>query len=372
MQCNTTRPCPPDNQPLIWVVIGDKLGDNAQASRIAEALSLPYHIKRLRPLASFETGKPRFAASLDHFDPRRSDRLEPPWPDLVITIGRRHSMAALWIKQQSATTRVVLIGRPRRWLDRFDLIITLPQYSLPDMPNIQRLSLPLMRADSLAAKAAAEHWEARLNALPRPLIAVLIGGATRPFHFDSRTTRDLLQHCTTLQKRLGGSLFFSTSRRTSATVLETLKQRLPTGASLFEWRAGSHDNPYLTLLQLADYFVVSGDSVSMMIEVADVGKPLAIFPLPASSYSRLWQAVTRRLHAPPDGALGNRLFRALGRFLYRTGILGFSRDLTRIHDALIRGGFAVRCGEDFNTPPKTGLPDERQQVRDRILALLER
>jgi len=278
-------------------------------------------------------------------------------------------MAALWIKRQSPATRLVLIGRPRRWIDRFDLVVTLPQYSVPDLPNVMRLNLPLMRTDKAAVQTAGQAWEARLQNLPRPLIAVLVGSATRPFRFDGRVTQHLLQQCRDLQARLGGTLYFSTSRRTSASIVDTLKNNLPPGAQLFEWQADKRDNPYLALLELADYFVVTGDSVSMMIEVADCGKPLAIFALPTSRHSRIWQAITRRLHAAPGPVVVNGLFRALGRFLYRTGIVGFSRDLTRIHDVLVNGGFAVRCGEDFKTAPREGLPDERPPIRDRILTL---
>lgn len=371
MDNRTTTPLA-KNTPRIWLVIGEKIGDNAQVIMIADALGLPYEIKRLLPLPEFEKGKPHFRISLEHLDPARSDALVPPWPDLVITVGRRHSMAALWIKQQSPDTRLVLIGRPRRWIDRFDLVVTLPQYSVPDLPNVMRLSLPLMRTDKTAVQAAAQNWEARLQALPRPLIAVLIGSATRPFRFDGRTTEALLRQCRELQARNGGTLYFSTSRRTSAAIVETLKSDLPPGSQLFEWRADSPDNPYLALLQLADGFIVTGDSVSMMIEVADCGKPLAIFALPTGRISHIWQTITRRLHAAPAPGIANRLFRALGRLLYRTGIVGFSRDLTRIHDALMKGGFAVRCGEDFNTPPADGLPDERLPVRRRILSLLGR
>jgi mitochondrial fission protein ELM1 len=41
--------------------------------------------------------------------------LQPPWPDIVVTIGRRPSMVGLWVKAQSAgATRLVIVGRPRR------------------------------------------------------------------------------------------------------------------------------------------------------------------------------------------------------------------------------------------------------------------
>lgn len=355
--------------PRIWLLIGDKLGDNAQVKMIANSLGLAYTVKHLSPRQKYVLGKPRFKVSLEHLDPDNSDALSPPWPDLVITVGRRHAMAALWIKKQSPKTKIVLLGRPRRWIDRFDLIITLPQYRLPDLPHVMHLSLPLMRTDTAAISSSAKAWAPRLKLLPRPIIAVLIGSATRPFHFNAGVTNVLLRQCRKLQSRYGGSLYFSTSRRTSADIVDTLRAQLPEAAQIFEWRQGCTDNPYLALLEHADYFVVTGDSVSMMIEVADRGKPLAIFPLPASWQGLIWQSFTRRLHAQPDNSTCNRLFRWVGRVLYQSGLVGFTRDLTQIHNTLIEGGFAVRLGEAFNKPSRK-LPDELGSIRERILALL--
>ena len=231
------------------------------------------------------------------------------------------------------------------------------------------LSLPLMRTDTQAVSAAAENWKSRLDALPKPVIAVLIGSATRPFRFDAAVTDDLVAQCNKLQDRYGGSLYFSTSRRTSPQIIAALKTRLPEGAQLYQWHQNSTDNPYLALLELADYFVITGDSVSMMIEVADRQKPLAIFALPQFMQGRLWQAIMRRLHAAPVPGLANQLLHTLGQALYSAGIAGFARDLTQIHNTLIEGGFAVYLGEPFR-PPAHELPDELDRIRQRIVNLL--
>jgi uncharacterized protein len=353
----------------IWLVIGDKLGDNAQVTMIANSLGLPYTVKQLLPREKYVLGKPRFKVSLDHLDLDGSDRLSPPWPDLVITVGRRPSMAALWIKEQSPKTKLVLLGRPRRWIDRFDLVITLPQYRLPELSQVMRLSLPLMRTHTPSISSSARAWESRLRNLPRPIIAVLIGGATRPFRFDAAVAHELLAQCRKLQSTYGGSLYFSTSRRTSPDIVSSLRTQLPEGAQLYEWQQDSAKNPYLALLEHADYFVVTGDSVSMMIEVADRRKPLAIFQLPADWKGRIWQSFTHRLHSEPGNSITNRVFNTMGQLLYRTGLIGFARDLTQIHKTLIAGGFAVRLGEAFNKPVRA-LPDETGCIRARILALL--
>jgi mitochondrial fission protein ELM1 len=363
----TTRDKP---APRVWLVIGDKLGDNAQATRVADSLGVAYETRRLVPKPRYVMGKPRFRIGLEHLDMAASDPLQPPWPDLVITVGRRHSMAALWIKAQHPATRIVLLGRARRWLERFDLVVVPPQYRLPDLPNVMRLSLPLLRVDKDAVARESARWSERLAALAKPLIGVLVGGPTRPYRFDDKVAADLVQACIDVQKRYGGTLYISTSRRTPAAVVTALRRQLPEGALLHEWSARATDNPYLALLGLADYCVVTGDSVSMMIEVADCGKPLAIFELPRDLRGRLWQAVLLRLHAHDGQRSPGSLLQRLGRALYATGLTGFARDLGEIQRSLIAQGFAVRLGEPFGSAMQT-LPDELDAVRARVLRLLD-
>ncbi len=134
-------------------------------------------------------------------------------------------MAALWIHEQSGGyTQLVLLGRPRRWLDKFALVIAPPQYRLPDRPNVLPIDLPLMRRHPAAVAAAARTWQAQLTALPRPLIAVLVGGPTQPFRFDARVAAHLLAQSGRVVADTGGTLYLSTGRRTPPAVVEALYQ----------------------------------------------------------------------------------------------------------------------------------------------------
>ncbi len=355
-------------EPRVWLVIGDKLGDNAQATMIADSLGLPYVTKRLLPKQKYVLGKPRFRVSLDHLDLDHSDPLTPPWPDLVITAGRRHAMAALWIKAQNPATKIVLLGRPRRWIEKFDLVIALPQYQIPDLPNVMRLSLPLMRPNKDVIASEAELWRKNFENLKKPIIAVLVGGPTRPYRFDRKVATELISQCKKMQDRYGGTLYFSTSRRTPDKIVSALANDRPEGSVLHKWAKDAPENPYLALLKLADYFVVSGDSVSMMIEVADCGKPLAIFSLPGDRTGKLWQQILLRLHDNRGHGFCNSVYRRLGTWLYSTGIAGFGRDLEALKNILIKSGFAVVAGQPFIKPAQA-LPNELQIIRDRIRQL---
>ena len=346
----------------IWLLLGDKVGDNRQVERIAEALGEPFEIRRLVFGARWQQGKPPFLPALYHVDRDASDALAAPWPDLVLTIGRRPAMAALWVRRQSGNrTRLVLFGRPKRYFGDFDLIVTPAQYRMPEHGRVLRLGLPLIRLDEGRIEAEAGAWRARLADLPRPLTVLLVGGKTKPFDMDAGVARDLLARTLDSMPADGG-LFVSTSRRTPPAMVDVLREGLPEGAKLHAFEPGGGDNPYLALLGLGDRFVVTGDSVSMLTEIARLGRPLQIYPLPeAPSTGR---GLLRRIEQSPMLAGGLDVLR-------RWGLAGWPRDLTALHDLLVGEGRAVRIGDETTAAPASAPPeDELARVAERVRSVL--
>jgi hypothetical protein len=247
------------------------------------------------------------------------------------------------------------------------LVIAPPQFQLPSRPNVLRLDLPLMRVDEAAIAAAADAWRARLADLPRPLVALLVGGPTKPYVFDQAVARRLIAQCRQIAAAEGGTLYVTTSRRTPPAVVEALAAALPAGARLYRWDGGG-DNPYHALLGLADRFVVTGDSISMMVEVVRLGKPLAIFALPATGrWLRLRSGLGQRLAALGNAAGGP--LASIADALYRLRIAKYARDLSEIHRRLYARGLAVPLGEPFQ-PPRTRPSDDLAQAVERVRALV--
>jgi mitochondrial fission protein ELM1 len=355
-----------------WLVLGDKRGDNGQVEEIAQALPWPWERKRLQMREPYVIGKPKVAASLHHIDLARSDPLEPPWPDLIITIGRRPSMAALWIREQSGgRTKIVRVGKPSGPLGDYDLVIAGAEAQLPPVPNVMGITLPLMRIDEAAVAAAKVAWTERFADLPRPLIAVLVGGPTGPFAYNRTVTEGLLTLATEIIGD-GGTPYFTTSRRTPGNLVEALTAKLPEAARLFAWSPDAADNPYLALLGHADGFVVTGDSISMMVEVAKLRRPLAIFPLPAGplgALDQLRRSTIRRLFTPSDKAVANRLRQGIMTAAIRLGLISQTRDFRAFHRLLIDRGFAVPLGQGF-PEPHGQVDDDLPRVVARITALM--
>ena len=92
---------------------------------------------------------------------------------------------------------------------------------------------------------------------------------------------------------------------------------------------------------------------------------MAIFPLPVRTdpLTRARRQLAAALGS--DGALAG-----LGRLARTAGLMGFTRDLGRIHERLVSRGLAVWLGEPF-LPPGNAAADELSRVRDVVLRLLE-
>lgn len=354
--------------PSIWLLLGSRAGDRAQVEAlgraVGQALGWPCVPKRIVSNGLFRLPNLLLDSSLASIDRARSDRLTPPWPALVVAAGRRAVPAARWVRRQSGgRARLVHIGRPWAPLSWFDLVVTTPQYALPSRPNVLRNSLPLSgHAPGGDAAAAAAHWKPRLEHLPRPWIAVLVGGAARPFHLDPGTAARLGSAASAMAQACGGSLLVATSPRTPPGAADALTAALAAPHFLHRWQPGG-DNPYPAFLALADRFVVTGDSASMLAEAcaagASRGAPVEVFELPERPDLRLWVArAWGRAATQGDG------LRRLYDRLVDLGLLTSTRDMTAFHRTLYDRGLAI----PFGAP----RPAAAAQLRDELAATVNR
>jgi hypothetical protein len=212
---------------------------------LAEALGWPFESKRLVHNALHVIPNLVLGASRVTLDRRRSDPLEPPWPDLVIGASRRSAPVARWIKKQSGgRARLVHLLHAQAPLHHFDLIVTMPQYRLPRRPNVMHVTGALNRVDPRQMEAAATRWRERFQHLPRPWIGLLVGGDSSAYRFDPGTAVRLGREASRLAQDEGGSLLVSTTPRTPADSTEALVRSLDVPHFMYRWRRDNSENPY--------------------------------------------------------------------------------------------------------------------------------
>jgi mitochondrial fission protein ELM1 len=355
----------PGALPLVWVLTCHREGDNAQMMGLAEALGWPFEVKRIAYRRLELVPNLLFKTTLAGMDQRRSSPLEPPWPDLLIFAFRANENIARWIRARSGgRTKFVVVGRPWSPLRQFDLIVTTPQLCLPKRHNVLHNVLRLNRVTSERLAASARVWAPRLAHLPRPYLAVLVGGTSGPYVFGRQAARRLGQEVSALSRRLGGSVLVTTSARTSAAAARVLWDAIDCPAYRYNWQLDDHHNPYLAFLALADRIVVTGESISMLTESCATGKPVYIFDFGggpvAMRPSRSWR---QWLDAYPE-TWAYALYMCLPR-----GRLNRTRDLRLVQRAILASGRARWLGDQgrFPAAPPDSSDIAQTVTRARVL-----
>ncbi len=278
----------PDSQageaPRLWLLLGNRYGDNAQVLALGDSLrdafGWAYEIKQLHYDPDCSVPFRDRGASLIGVDQSRGMPLTPPWPDIVIAIGKSAASVVRWIDQQAGGNVIcVQLGRPRTAYHHFDLLVTTPQFSMPPGNNVIRLTMPITLHDEEKLMTEAAAWQPRLAHLPRPWTAVLIGGDTTQLSFNAGNAAQLVDQLRDYQRQHGGSFIVTTSPRTPKAVADKLEQGMPGPHFYFRWAKGAA-NPYQAFLTLADRFIITNDSVTMIAEAADRVKPIYLYTLP--------------------------------------------------------------------------------------------
>jgi mitochondrial fission protein ELM1 len=264
--------------PLIWAMTTGEAGMRAQAMGLAEAVggTIVEKIIHLRAPWTLFPGHlcpfPMMGLAPD------SDPIEPPWPDLLITCGRRSTAVSIAIRKATAgKTRTVHIQNPKCPPRYFDLVIAMRHDDfIGDNVFIVDTALNPVRPERIEDGRA--RWESAFAALPRPLVGVLLGGRTRTQRFADDDAERLVKSMLALHDDRGAGVVVSPSRRTEPSAQQIIREGLGDNEWARIWD-GAGDNPYFGMLALCDAFVVTNDSVSMMSEAMATGKPVAIFPL---------------------------------------------------------------------------------------------
>lgn len=361
--------------PRVWLLLGSKAGDNNQVQALAEALGWPHEEKNLRYRHTELLSNVLLPPNLYGIRRGTARSLAPPWPDLVISAGRRNEPVARWIKKQTGgRTRIVHLGRPWASPGAFDLVITTPQYRVPPAPNVLLNELPLHRISRAALARARTLWAPRLASLPRPRIAVLIGGHSGPFTFDVATARRLGQAVQALADEMHASVMISTSRRTPPAAAAAVHDCLSAPTHTYLWTPAAEHNPYFAYLAVADAVVVTGESMSMLAEACATAKPVYIFDLDG-------HPMTRPGESAPDGTSGPRRGFDLNRYRWAplTHRLAMAlapsrmqRDVRVLHRKLVESGRAAWLGEALFEPRPLQVDGDLQRAAARVRALFRR
>lgn len=266
----------------MWALFDDRMGSIGQAKGIIQALNEQILVTEKKIAYTRWAKLPNClkGRSLLGIDKARSDELKAPWPDLVLSISRRTTPIARWIKKQSGgKSKIIQLMHPGNCgLKDLDLIIV-PEHDAGKSKggNFMFITGCPHRVSEAAVAAAKKQWTPVFADLPKPWISVLVGGAIkgRPFSLDN--ARALGRQVRQLVNALGGSVLITTSRRTGAEAEAAIMNELE-GVPAYTYLWGEKkDNPIMGFFACADKIIATGDSVSMVSESCGSGNPVLIF-----------------------------------------------------------------------------------------------
>jgi mitochondrial fission protein ELM1 len=320
----------------VWVLLGHRTGDNKQLLRLAGELGLPFrsihlcynrlHLLPPRPLGD----------TLRSLTAESREQIHRPWPRLVLGVGHRSVPVALAIRRLSGgKSKLVRLGNPRIDPSHFDLVVTTPQYRLPDRSNVMQLPLGINTAAAVEPTPDEAKW---LASFPRPHRLLLIGGNT--FMWELRPEK-VAEATRRLKDKPDGTVTALRSGRTRREVLDAVTDALKGG----EHAVASGGFPrYSVLIQDADEIFVTGDSVAMVSDAIASRKPVGIIE--------------------PDKSV-------TGRFLYALDSIGLRvpvRDIRQFWVEIERQGLVGTIDEPKCGPVTT---DTLSEAKTAVLKLLE-
>ena len=267
-----------DTPLLIWAVSDGRAGIDNQVLGLAEAISrqTPTEIvqKRIGWNAFLDPLPPQLNPAPDWGRSSGSSDFAPPWPDLWIAAGRASLPLSIRMRERSeGKTLVVQLQDPRLPNSLFDLVAP-PRHDKLSGPNVFPIVGSPHRITPEKLSSAYAAFSNRIDSLPRPRVTALIGGKSKAFDLSPKRAERLADNLARALDGLGASLLMTFSRRTPDAAKAILQRRLSPYPGII-WD-GEGDNPYFAFLAVADFIVVTQDSVNMVAEAASTGKPVYI------------------------------------------------------------------------------------------------
>jgi mitochondrial fission protein ELM1 len=268
----------PQRALTIWAVSDGRVGIEAQALGLAEAIARERPASIVQKKIAWRWGLGRLPwrlippAALDCDGP-----IEAPWPDIWVAAGRASLPLSARAKRWSGgRTFVVQTQDPGTATHRLDLVIP-PLHDELEGPNVfPILGSPTRMNDEGFARALAA-FEARIASLPRPRIAMVVGGKSAAHDLPPARAREMAAEVAQAVRDSGGSLLLSFTRRTPDAARELLTRTL---GDLPGWIwDGTGENPYFAFLAAADTILVTEDSVNLATDAATTGKPVHVLSM---------------------------------------------------------------------------------------------
>nr|WP_321980376.1 mitochondrial fission ELM1 family protein [uncultured Cohaesibacter sp.] len=257
----------------IWVLSDGKPGDENQCLSVAERLGGSIELRHVAPTAPWVWLMPHGPIPPTDSPKNATSPIHGPFPDVAIASGRRTVAYLRKLKKISPQTITVFLKDPRLSSFNADLVWVPFHDKRRDSRTIVSLTGPTRITPGRLTAARTKAPQALLH-LPAPRVALILGGDTAKEQFGEQASKRLAHYLShDLPPHV--SVMVTPSRRTPAH-LKAAVQKALIGRPHWIWNERD-DNPYFSMIALADAIIVTADSHSMLSDVLSSEVPVYIF-----------------------------------------------------------------------------------------------
>lgn len=270
----------------ILILADNRVGTYSQAIALAKYSGLKYKIIFLN--YNFLKFIPNFlfSKSLIRINKKSKDEILQQNNSIkyIISAGRRSASIGLFLKKYlfkkfKISTKIIQIMRPEINIDNFDFVI-IPKHDKPKYKNKTNLIISnssLANVEIDRSNKIFKDYENDFINYKKPITSLLIGGDTKKTKFSVKSAKILIENAIDFNREIKGTLIILSSRRTSKEIIKLIESYQNKYFIFFNYFNIKNNNPYNNILFYSDYFIISGDSISMITECCSVGKNVFIY-----------------------------------------------------------------------------------------------
>ncbi len=191
--------------------------------------------------------------------------------NIVISCGRKSVIPSIYLKNKFMNKIMnIHIQDPKVSLNKFDFIVSPEHDDLKGNNVIQsKGAIHYLREDELSKNI--DYLKPQIN--KEKVVSLVIGGPNRYYDFNEKQIDRIFQNVKKNFIDKGFQLILIPSMRTPQNIIDLSKNYFDSSHIII---SEVDKKAYLSSLKLADYIIVTCDSISMISEAAITGKPIYV------------------------------------------------------------------------------------------------
>lgn len=201
--------------------------------------------------------------------------------DIIVTAGRQSIRYAIHLKKTMyKNAKIIQIMNPDMDSKHINLVM-LPSHDKKHIETYKNKVITyhgsIFDKFRKESEENIENFKNLTRNCKKPYISVFVGGSSKNCKFTKELSEEFVETILKISTNMNASLLITTSRRTDKFIIKNIKNKIDlTKNYLYEFNAKNEFNPFLSMVELGDYFIVTADSISMINELMTI-KPLYIF-----------------------------------------------------------------------------------------------